>query len=341
MPITQKELAELLNLSQMTVSRCLRKSSAVGAATRARVLDAARTHGYTLDAHFEASAMQRRRMGQPHVTNVICAIIWDPTHDPYGFNHRILDGVCDDALKSGNEVIIAPRMGTEFPRVVRRKQVDGIVRMLGEAALRCADVPCPVPWVSILYDVPGPDVVSIDHCAATRDLGRHLGRLGHRRFAFLGPDTALARQRLEGLRQAAKEFGGDVPEAFTALIRHFKAFEQTGNMVAALADRAAAAPESRFTALVAYNDLMALEAIRTLHAKGIRVPQDVSVAGFDGIAAVQPDQPRLTTVAVPLEELGAEASRLVTWRLLHPDLPRRRRILKTTLIEGESVGRVK
>lgn len=328
----------MLGISQMTVSRCLSGSQNVSPVMRQAVLAAAEKHGYSLDAHFAARVLRRRRGGREPDRNVICAIIREIPGEHAGFHKRLVDGVCDGAAQFGSEVIVAPRMEEEYPRVVRRKQVDGVVHLLSDSVLQNEIPDCPVPWVSILFDVSGADVVTVNNRAAMRDLGRHLARQGHRRFAFIGPDTALGRQRLAGLRQAAAEFGGTLPDDCVVFCSHTVAFEQGGVLAAGLAERAAALPSrDRFTALAAYNDIMAAAAIRGLTAKGLRVPQDVSVVGFDGTV---PHNPPLTTVALPLEELGVEAARLIAWRLEHPDAPRRKRVLRTTLVEGQTTQRV-
>ena len=189
MAITQKELAQILGIAQMTVSRCLRGAPNVSFRTHEAVLAAARQYGYSLDNQFAASALQHRRSGRPHATNVICAIIREIPGEFTGFHQRLLDGVCDGAAQFGSEVIVAPRMEEDYPRVVRRKQVDGVVHLLSDGVLEKGIPDCPVPWVSILFDVSGADVVTVDNRAAMRDLGCHLARLGHRRFAFIGPDT--------------------------------------------------------------------------------------------------------------------------------------------------------
>jgi LacI family transcriptional regulator len=181
--------------------------------------------------------------------------------------------------------------------------------------------------------------VTVDNRAAACGLGRYLAGLGHRRFAFIGPDTPLARQRIAGFRRAASECGGELPDRFTAFCSHTVVFQQAAAMASALAERAAALPPgARFTALAAYNDIVAVGAIRGLAKMGLRVPEDISVVGFDG---TEPHTPPLTTVALPLETLGVEAARLIAWRLAHPDAPRRKSVVQTMLIEGETACRPK
>ena len=338
MSITQKDLAELLSISQMTVSRCLRGASNVSARLQEKVLAAAREHGYSLDAHYVASAMQRRRGGVRHVTNVICAIIADDSRESNGYHRRLLGGVCDAAAEGGSEVIVVPRMERQFPRVVRRGQVDGVVHLPSDNLLDSGIPPCPVPWVSILFDIPGHDAVLVDIEDSMWQIAGHLARFGHRRFAFIGPETKLGRQRLASLRRAAKECGGVLADKFAAFCPHEKAFQQADSLVAGLVNCAAAMPAlDRFTALVAFNDIMAIGAIKGLAGKGLSVPGDISVVGLDG---TERHVPPLTTAAVPLEELGAEAARLIAWRLDYPKAPRRKHVVKTVLVEGGTTGPV-
>ncbi len=336
--ITQKDLAELLNISQMTVSRCLRGAPNVNARLQEKVLVAAREHGYSLEAHYVASAMQRRRAGLRQTANVICAIIADDMRETNGYHRRLLGGVCDAAAEAGSEVIVAPRMEHQFPRVVRRGQVDGVVHLPSDHLLDSGIPPCPAPWVGILFDIPGHDAALVDTDDSMRQIARHLAPFGHRHFAFIGPDTKLGRQRFAGLRLAAKECGGVLADEFAAFCPHETAFHKAEALAAGLVDRAAAMPaRNRFTALVTFNDIMAMGAIKGLVGKGLSVPGDISVVGFDG---TERHLPPLTTAAVPLEQLGAEAARLIAWRLEHPKAPRQKRIVKTVLVEGGTTGPV-
>lgn len=336
MSFTQKDLAELLGISQMTVSRCLRGAPNVSARLQEKVLATAREQGYSLDAHYVASALQRRRAGLRHTTNVICAIIADNPRESNGYHRRLLSGVCDAAAEIGSEVIVAPRMERQFPRVVRRGQVDGVVHLPSDNLLDSGIPPCPVPWVSILFDVPGHDVVPVDIDDSMRQIARHLARFGHRRFAFIGPDTKLGRQRLASLCLAARKCGAALADEFAAFCPHETAFHQAGTLATGLMDRAAAIPaQDRFTALIAFNDIMAIGAIKGLAGLGLNVPKDISVVGFDG---TERHDPPLTTAAIPLEEMGTEAARLIAWRLEHPKAPRRKRAVKTVMVEGGTTG---
>ena len=77
-----------------------------------------------------------------------------------------------------------------------------------------------------------------------------------------------------------------------------------------------------------------------LRKNGVRVPEDVSVVGFDNVRPDWYDGPALTTMTMPLEEIGAEAARLLYWRLAHPEAPPRRLVLSASLVEGSTVRAV-
>ena len=97
----------------------------------------------------------------------------------------------------------------------------------------------------------------------------------------------------------------------------------------------------RPTAFVAVNDETAVGAQLEFQALGLRVPQDLSITGFDNVTPAWYDGPKLTTCAVPLEEIGAEAARFLYWRIEHPNATRRTLMLETELVEGETTGELK
>lgn len=336
----QKQLAEHLNLSQSTVSRALRQDKGVKEKTRKDVLSAAVRFGYNIEVtNYEARAMRMRACGTLAATGIVCAMVHDDD-DAAGFGGRILRGMNEAARKAGLEVIMVTRSLTKFPRVVMRRQVDGVLRLLGDVEVDVGVEPCPVPWVSLLYDVPGVDLVTVGNFEGMRAVGRHLCGLGHKRIAFIGPETDLARERLAGLRAAAREVGSDVPDSLVRLERFVASEGPTRRLLDAFLGTT---PPDRppFTALVAYNDYMAEIALQVMAKKGIRVPEDVSVAGFDGVVGSKfRENRRITSAAIPLEEIGAAALDLLQWRLANPEAPRRRLALETTFVAGDTVGRV-
>jgi DNA-binding LacI/PurR family transcriptional regulator len=178
-------------------------------------------------------------------------------------------------------------------------------------------------------------VVTVDDFDAGMKLGAHLAALGHRHVAYIGFMSNMSIKRLYGLRSSLHSVGGSAPDecVFTML--------QGGPVdFCGFTDRLleAARPGKRgpngITALMVYSDFFAAVVIRRLRERGVRVPEDISVVGFDNVRPADYDGPALTTIAMPLEELGAEAARLLYWRKTHPDAPPRKLVLATSFVAG-------
>lgn len=335
MALTQKDLAERLNVSQVTVSRALRGEENVKPALRDKIIKEAELAGYSIDdSNFEARRMRQRAVGAPTETNVICALVHDEDNS-LSFGGRVLKGMNREAEDSGIEVVMMTHYKRTLPRIVARGQVDGVVRLLGDIEIGEGLPPMPVPWISLLYDVPDVDLVAVDNAAGMQEVGRYVCSKGHRRIAFIGPDTHIARERLAGLRAAAKEAGAQVPDELVCMEKY------AGDEVAArrFVDQLLSDGAPSFTALVAYNDYMADVAMIALRSRGFRVPDDISVAGFDGVLPSRMSMLTIiTTAAIPLEDLGAAAVKCLKERIKSPDAPREKIVLETAFVEGASVG---
>ncbi len=330
MSITQAELARKFKVSRMTISRALRNLRGVGKKLREKILGVAREQGYNPESGYEARRLRSLASGTHHESKVICVIAWNlysQCSEGMDFNQRILKGIWDGAQAMDNEIVMVPRVGKTLPRVVLRRQVDGVIWLLSdENILRGGHIACPVPWVSVLFEIPGTDVVKIDNVGSARSIGSHLASLGHRKVAFVGPDSPQANERLEGLRLGLQEGGATIPDDFVCKEPFAMAPRTTDQLMARLFERNGSDGRG-WTAVAVYNDFMAATVIRFLRARGLKVPDDVSVTGFDGISSITPDEP-VTTAVVPLEELGGEAVRLLGWRMKHPNAPRRRIMLE-------------
>lgn len=335
MAFTQKELAEKFNVSQGTVSRALNGCPGVREDLRRNIIRAATSAEVARGR--SAAARGPERWGRPGPeTNVICVMAFDE-HDDAGFNGRIIRGICAQGRELGLEVLIVTQEGEDVPLIARRRQVDGIVRVLGDLQVLGGRTACPVPWVSVLYDVPGIDAVTVSNYQGAFAVGRHVAEQGHRRVAFIGPETELARERLAGLRAAVEAAGGAVPSELVYLKRFVASEGPTLELIERIFD-GRPHKDLPFTALVAYNDYMAALAMRWLGERGWRIPRDLSIAGFDGVLPAELRGPDVTTAAIPLEELGAQAVRLLLWRLRNPDVAPWRVVLDTEFRLGETVA---
>jgi LacI family transcriptional regulator len=200
-------------------------------------------------------------------------------------------------------------------------ELDGLLISAADASHARARIPAGMPCVSLLVRVPGlPSVVADDERAAG-DLTRHLLYLGHRRIAYLtmlqpGQDEGgnpICARRVAGYRSALAAAGiAADPRWLHAMADqdHADGFIGRGqrDMAAWLRDGFGA---SGCTALLAQNDETAVGALSALAAAGVAVPAQVSVVGFDGSALGMLCSPRLTTVAVPLGEIGRRGMELL------------------------------
>ena len=342
MSISIRRLAQLAKVSPSTASRVLRGHGDVGAETQRKVLALARKHNIPLPAMATQETLK--------LLKSLCSMIaihHDEPQSDQGFNHRLLAGVTHGAADCGAELLNIwhdPNHAwmTEWPLVVNRRQVDGAILVMGDELVPHPPFPAPVPTVFIFSGPPQADVVTVANFDSGRLLGAHLAELGHRRVAYLGSRTTMSLERLAGLRTALELRGGTVPSKWTDMHRGAGGRDTVTVRLDTLGmtQKAGDPGPDGFTALVCYNDYMAAAAILHLRKNSVRVPEDVSVVGFDNVRQDWYDGPALTTVTMPLEEIGAEATRLLYWRLYHPDAPPRRLVLSGAVIEGATTRAV-
>jgi len=335
MAMLQRTLAKRLNVSQMTVSRALRGESGISEETRSRILEAARLSGIALPP-------SRKLAAGKDLLHAICTLTPDRdgknTDSP--FHARLRDGLRRGARECASEVVSCLEPTGVWPLVVARSQVDGVVIVRGAEHALLPEAPCPMPQVYIFRGPSNADVVSVDNFGGGLQLGEHLAAKGHRRVAFIGPETRIARERLAGVRTGLELAGAACPSDLTQL-----KVNAGGQSPIHIDDLLAGETRpqvlrQRFTAIAAYNDWFAVHAIRRLGELGLRVPDDISVTGFDHAIPQWYDGPKLTTCAIPVEELGAEAVRLIYWRIEHPNAVRRTLTLETEWVEGDTVATV-
>ncbi|MBI2192931.1 MAG: LacI family DNA-binding transcriptional regulator [Planctomycetes bacterium] len=332
MPFGQHEIAKKLDVSQGTISRALNGKPGVNPKLRKSILTEAKKLGYSLDTNFAARSMRHQALGLSQTTRVICAIL-PGSLDEFSFSGRFFKGLSTQAAQIACEVVLITHPIGQLPLIVSRGQVDGVVRLLGDLEIASGAVGCPTPWISLFWDIPEADLVTVGQEAAFWKIGRHLAQLGHRRVAFIGPEMPLARERRRGLAAGLALEDASPP----VLLVFEKPFAANPVDTRLLVDEVLALPEP-VTAIAAYNDYMAVCAIDELESRGVQVPAEMSVTGFDGAVPSGLRGHDLTTVALPLEALGAESVNLLHQRLQNPDGPRRKLILETEFMEGRTAA---
>ncbi len=341
--LSQRAVAKQLGVSQMHISRALRGENGISEEARRRILDIYRHAGIPLP--------RSRKVPSPKLLHMLSTIAPPPSPDT-DFHARLLGGIARGARDCGAEMANIPGATDAcWPQMVLRKHADGVVVVWGDEMHPAPHADCPIAPVFVFHGPPHADVVDADNFMAGHQLGARLAARGHRRVAFFGTESLLSSERLAGLRTGLESQGGGCPPDLTFRYRSpfddasmfaDRVLAETGWERKQTPSRANAsrAVEMPFTALVCYNDYLAGRVIMRLRDLGLRVPADISVAGFDGASLTWYDGPKLTTCALPLEELGAEAARMIYWRIEHPNAIRRKLALETELVKGETVGRV-
>jgi LacI family transcriptional regulator len=297
MATTIAEVARRAGVSTATVSRVLAGHGRARAETKERVYAAARELGYR-PSRVARSLRQR-------ATRTIGLIVTD-IENP--FFPQLVRAVEDAARELGYAILLCnadddPERESGYLDLLVDRWVDGIVIAASSLGGRhrewLADAPLPIVLVNSAERGLGLSTIASDNRAGGSLGAEHLLALGHRRFGILSapPRNVDGPARLAGTREAITAAGIDATTVTIA----------AGDAGVAGGQRAAAEileADPDVTAIVAYNDLMAIGAMRAVRATGRRVPQDVSVVGFDDVDLAAYVDPPLTTVAQATTEMG-------------------------------------
>lgn len=327
------DVAKLANVSISTVSRVVNRSELVNLATRARVEDAIRRLGYQPNA-FARGLMLRRSQ--------IVGLVLPDMHGEY--YSEIIRGANVQARESGYNLMVASTAASGDSQTVlgtlgRPGLLDGVAIMLSELIETPTELLAQLqrPFVVLDDDIPGlsHDCVVIDHHAGALGLVQHLLRqCGMRRLVFIGgPQTNVdTMARLNACKEAMQ----DARLEMHADDIHFLDYQyETAYARASQEVRGWARPH---TCVFAANDEMAAGIVAAARTASIRVPQDLGVVGFDDTRIARMTQPALTTVRVPMAEMGAKAIELLCQRLAEPDRTPTRVSLTPQLVTRDSCG---
>jgi len=312
---TVEDVARRAGVSLMTVSRVVNEAPKVAPATRARVKEAIDALGFVPNR--AARSLRSRRShwivvlgrapqtaarpdGFSYLAALQAGLIARCRQDRYH--------VAFDSVAAGGDAVAAAR------ELTQRLAPDGVILippLSDDAALLEELRVLALPVVRIGPSERGSDLapcVLMDDRAAAMEMTSYLLKLGHRRIGFIQghPDHASSAQRLAGFRAALKAHrltpqNADVePGLFTA--------ESGEAATRALLARGAASPLGRYTAIFASNDDMAAGCLAVAHELGLRVPQDLSVVGFDDTYVAPMLYPPLTTVRQPIHDMGFDAA---------------------------------
>jgi DNA-binding LacI/PurR family transcriptional regulator len=323
-PVTIRDVAREAKVSVATVSRALSSPHQVNQATRERVLAIADQFGYR-----PSPAARSLITGKTGNIGLVMPDLANP------FFTGVLKNVQSRAHQSGYGVFIGdsdedPAVEEELVRSMA-KQVDGVLLCSpGIKDSQIAALAQNTTLVLLNRRVRGISAALMDSAGGMRQSVEHLAALGHKRIAFLsGPRGSWSNKlRLRGLRGAAEKTNVEI-----VILGPF-APRYSGGVQAA--DLALA---EKVTAIIAYNDIMALGALARFHERGIDVPGELSLTSFDDLVYAAVSAPALTTVAMPVDAAGRLAVELLISRLSDPGSPVVHQELPTQLIVRGTTGK--
>jgi LacI family transcriptional regulator, repressor for deo operon, udp, cdd, tsx, nupC, and nupG len=305
--VSIKDIAKAAKVSHPTVSRALSYSPLVKGETAKRIRQIALNLGYRPSAIARSLATKKTK-----TIGVVVTSIADP------FISDVISGVEEAANDHGYSVFLAnsnanPDREVKVVHSFHERRVDGILVTASRVGALYVPLLSQLKIPIVLINNQHPDdtdefiySVTIDNIKASTEVMRHLIALGHRRIAYIGDRGGFQsdNERLTGYRQGLAFAGYPfVPE----LAVHGDGKPEGGSLAMEQLLALANPP----TAVFCYNDMSALGALRTLHGRGIKVPEEISLVGFDDLAIASYTFPLLTTVSQPKQQMGRLAMEIM------------------------------
>lgn len=327
MPVTSRDIAREVGLSQSTVSRALRGDPRVAPETLARVREAAERLRYVPDA-----AARSLSSGRTQTVGVVVADIANP------FYPEIVEVLHGELLHEGYAtVLLNEPLGADLARQLRGRTVDGLIVVAATLdATFVEQLPqmgIPLVLLNRYVDGAAVDRVLSDNVAGGALAVEHLLGLGHRRIGLIaGPaNTSTARDREQGMRAALARHG----VAFDEALRREGSFTHHSGHQHCIELLRLPQPPS---AIVCASDVVAFGALDAAKRLGARVPDELSVIGYDDLAMAGWEAFALTTVRQPLTQMAKRAVRVLLERLERGASPPQREIFPPQLVKRETTA---
>ena len=334
--ISLKDIANRCGVSTATVSKALNGHSDIGEATRQRVIEAATDMGYTVNA--AARALKTKRSFN------IGIVFVDLQHS--GFMHEYFASMLNyfriEAEKYGYDIcFINNRIGNKNQTYLQQalyRGVDGV-------ALICADFRDPdiqelaysnMPVVTLDHAFNNRTAVLSDNINGMQELTRYVYKKGHRKISYIhGNDTAVTESRMTGFYKTCEELGLVIPGEYIRAAEYHEpnsCYEATKELLAL---------EDRPTCILFSDDYAYIGGNRAITEAGLKIPEDISVVGYDGIHMAKVISPRLTTWEQNTKELGRIALDKLIERIENPRTAIPEHIIvQGRLLEGETVRQI-
>lgn len=332
-----KDISKACGVSVATVSKALNNHTDIGEETRAHIKKVAKEMGYS--PNLSARALKTNR------THGIGVLFVDEatnglTHDHFA---AVLDSFKRTAERSGYDITFINCYRDREDRMTylehsRYRGFDGVI-------LACIDFGAPEVVELVQSDIP---VVTIDHIfnnriavlsdnvTGIRDLLELIYHKGHRKIAYIhGADSAVTKNRVSSFYRTAEMLGLEVPDEYIreAAYRDTATTYTVTNQLLDLPDPP--------TCIIFPDDFAAFGGINAIRERGLRIPEDISVAGYDGIPAARHLEPQLTTVRQDAEQIGCVAARQLISLIERPKSTIVEQIvIPGTVLEGRSVATI-
>lgn len=314
---TLLDVARRANVSRATASLVLRKSPLVGAATRKRVEEAMQELGYVYNMSAAGLRVERSQ-----TVGVVVPTLKNP------FFAELLSGI-EAVIDAAGLVVITANSGdlvdrqSTLMRRMREHGVDGVILCPAagtELAFLEGIADWGMPLVQVLRHVSDEiDYAGVDYAAGMHQAVDYLASLGHETIAFAvhGPIHSAYQERVDGFRLAMQAHGFDASMIIRVPMQMARVAEAAGLLF----------EQSRQpTAVICFNDIIALGLAAGLYDLGRSVGRDFSLIGFDDVTDAEAMRPRLTSVSTAPVTIGESAARLLLDRISDPTLPPRRAV---------------
>ncbi|MGB9810450.1 MAG: LacI family DNA-binding transcriptional regulator [Dictyoglomus turgidum] len=327
---TSWDVARLAGVSRSTVSFVLNNTPGIKISeeTRRRVLEAVKALDYKPNAIARSLAKQK--------TEAIAFFVLDIANPVFPNMAR---GIEDVARQNGYTLFLCNTDGktlreVRYMNIMLERRVDGIIAgaLSNEEVSKIAQKKN-IPLVILEHPrLPEHDVVYADNVKGSYEAVMHFVELGHKRIAHItiNPESIIVQERIEGYKKALEDAGIPFDDNLLKIFYDKVDEEKAINELFSLSDPP--------TAIFTFSDFMAIQVMKILIRRGYRIPEDVSVIGFDDTLA-NLTIPALTTVSQPFYEMGAKAAEILIERLKNPNMPIQHIKLPTKLVIRESTAK--
>ena len=340
--ITIKDIARICGVSVSTVSRALNGNFDINKATRERILDVVEEYGYRSNL-----SARNLRLTDSHTIALLIKGIANP------FFSKMIQ-VCEKETKKRGYQLIVQHVredkdeAKEAIKLIGERKINGLIFLGGyvnhvQSRLEKIDVPFVLSTIAIEDEkiAKNYNQVSVDDNKEACRMVEYLISAGHRRIAILAADDmddSVGKLRLRGYGNALKKHGIIID---AALITSMENADDVYTYENGYKSTMKLLNETRdFTAIFAISDTLAIGAVKALSDNGIKVPDDVSVVGFDGLDITRYYNPTITSLKQPVEDIARTTVDILFENIANPEMSKKRILFEGSIYEGNSVKKL-